>query len=302
MISNVTDSMKFSVFTEAFSRLQDQSRNIASQISTGKRIGRSADDPEGTKLVLSMTGQSAAIDAYRGNIVHAKTWVQSAATTLGAVEDFLVQAQELARNGLSADAAERSRSAETVQDISGQVLSFANTRINGNFLFSGSLTDVAPFSAGGALPTDPPYDYNGNNASMTISVGKGAAVEYNLPGDSVFLGADGGVDIFQTLKDLETALQNDDSPAVTAAAEKLADAVGQIREGIEKTSLMLSDLAIADSRLAERQTVLATQIEKIESADISELAMEFQTQALALNASYEAALKTSELSLLNFLE
>ncbi len=301
MITRVSDSMKYSVFAEAAVRLKTGTQNVTEKIVSGKEINKSSDDPEGTRLVLALIAKGEVIDGRRGNIAFAQTWLESTAASLTAVNDFLAQAEGWAQTALPLSTEERSSMAGAIQDISDQMLSLANSKTDGRFLFSGSLTAVEPFAVSSTSPT-PPYEYKGNDAQMAINVGKDESESYNVPGEAVFLGTGGGVDIFQGLQDLKTALEQDDSAAITVAGDKLADAVKQVQNGITKTKLMQKSMEISDSRLADQRNSIVTQIEGVQNADISKLAMEFQMQAIVLNALYDSTFRTSQLSILNFLK
>lgn len=300
MITRVSDSMKYGVFTEGVVRLQTGAENATEKIVSEKTINKPSDDPEGTRLVLSLIAKGEVMDGRRENIISARTWLETTAASLTAVDDFLVQAEGLARTAYPLSTEERSDLAGTVQDISDQILSLANSKAGGRFLFSGSLTAVEPFVVSATAPT-PPYEYKGNDARMAINVGQDETENYNVPGEAVFLGTGGGVDIFQALQDLKTALELDDSAAITAAGDNLASAVDQVQDGITEASLMLKNMEIADRRLVDQRTSIVKQIEGIQNADIPKLAMELQMQSLVLNALYDASSKVNQLSILNFL-
>jgi flagellar hook-associated protein 3 FlgL len=298
--------MKFSLFTDSFRRLQRETQNVATEISSGKRINTASDDPEGVKLVLSLLAQGAEIDGRRESIAAAQTWMKTTETSLSAVNSFLGQALGIAQSSASTSAAERSGMAETIQTISEQALSLANSKIGKSYVFSGSLTDKAPFVASG-VPASP-YVYSGNAESLKITTQKDSTETYNLPGDAIFLGVSGGaplpggVDIFQTLQDLQAGLQNNDSAAIAAQTSKLADAIKQVQDGIEKTGTMSKSVDIADSRLVSQRNAILKQIDGVQNADVPTLAMEFQMQSLVLNASYSTASKIGGMSILNFLK
>jgi flagellar hook-associated protein 3 FlgL len=303
MITRVADNTKLDVFTEAFSRLQKGLQEASNQITSGKKINKPSDDPSGAKLVLSLEGRGAAIDAYRENISSALMSLKSTVANLTAVDDFLTQAQGIAQNAMSASTDERAGMAEIIQDISDQVLSLANDKVGGRYLFSGSSAGVKPFVAGSTpSPPAPPYDYLGNGESMQLNVGKNLSEAYNLPGDVIFLGTGGGVDMFQTLQDLKTALLADDSSAIAAASGNFDGAGEQVQDAVQKAGIMSYNIETADSRLVDQRNSITTQIEGIENADVAEQAMELQMQSLALDVSYDAAFRTSQLSLLNFLK
>ena len=72
--------------------------------------------------------------------------------------------------------------AKELETIRQQIVDLANTSVNGQFLFSGSLTNTKPFDYSG--------NYYGDDKRLNIVTGDGVKNAYNIPGYDLFFKAD----------------------------------------------------------------------------------------------------------------
>jgi flagellar hook-associated protein 3 FlgL len=149
------------------------------------RINTAADDPIGAGRLLNLGQQSAALDQYNTNIDSTKSALSLQETTLTAIGTALQRAKELAlaaSNGIATDADRKAYASELGQ-IQQQVLGLMNTKdSNGNYLFSGSKTDTAPYSQN----SDGTYTYNGDQTNINLGIGDGMSVATNTTGWDAF--------------------------------------------------------------------------------------------------------------------
>ena len=166
-------------------------RNFNKAIATSNeasslvRINTAADDPIGAGRLLNLGQQSAALDQYNTNIDSTKSALSLQETTLTAIGTALQRAKELAlaaSNGIATDADRKAYASELGQ-IQQQVLGLMNTKdSNGNYLFSGSKTDTAPYSQN----SDGTYTYNGDQTNINLGIGDGMSVATNTTGWDAF--------------------------------------------------------------------------------------------------------------------
>lgn len=159
-----------------------QTSNEASSL---QRINTAADDPIGAGRLLKLGQQSAMLDQYKSNISSTKSSLSLQETTLDSISTALQRAKELglsAANGNATDADRKAYASEMGQ-IQQQVLGLMNSQdSNGNYLFSGSKTDTAPYSQN----SDGTYSYNGDQTSINLGVGDGLSVATNTTGWDAF--------------------------------------------------------------------------------------------------------------------
>jgi flagellar hook-associated protein 3 FlgL len=166
-------------------------RNFNKAIATSNeasslvRINTAADDPIGAGRLLQLGQQSAALDQYGTNIDNTKSALTLQETTLNSIGSALQRAKELAlaaSNGIATDADRKAYASELGQ-IQQQVLGLMNSKdANGNYLFSGSKTDTAPYSQN----SDGTYTYNGDQTSINLGIGDATSVATNTTGWDAF--------------------------------------------------------------------------------------------------------------------
>ena len=116
--------------------------------------------------------------------------------------------------------ASRQLMAQEVKNIFDQVLDVANSKLNGNYMFSGYQTKTAPFSRDDALATT--FDkftvtYNGDAGDARFIVSQNTDITIDTDGRPLFHNAaGGGLSIFDAMRDLIVGLENDDTTAISA--------------------------------------------------------------------------------------
>lgn len=310
MIARIADSTRFDTITGNIANLLEGTSRASEQLSTQKKINQPSDNPEGATTTLNLRAAGAAIDQYKENIISGETWLKVTELNLGSIHDLLLQAQGVAQT-MGASVADRTAAAATIQNFSDQMLVLANGTLDGRYIFSGSKTGAIPFpdSAGA---------YQGDSQSLHINIGQNSTAGYNLSGDAVFSFTavdDSTGNIFQALDGLITALKLPyGTAAEISAADDLREAAldefetagsqvhQQMQDSITKTSAMLNNLEFADNHLTYLKNRLVSMLSNVEDADTTQLAMEIQMHALALNASYTVAARITEGNILNFLQ
>lgn len=105
-------------------------------------------------------------------------------STMSEMEKLLTQFKVKVTEAANATQTTTSREviAKELETIRQQIVDLANTSINGQFLFSGSLTNTKPFDYSG--------NYYGDGKRLNIVTGDGVKNAYNIPGYDLFYKAD----------------------------------------------------------------------------------------------------------------
>ncbi len=105
-------------------------------------------------------------------------------STMSEMEKLLTQFKVKVTEAVNATQTTASREviAKELETIRQQIVDLANTSINGQFLFSGSLTNTKPFDYSG--------NYYGDDKRLNIVTGDGVKNAYNIPGYDLFYKAD----------------------------------------------------------------------------------------------------------------
>lgn len=289
---------------------------LQSAISSGKRLNSLADDPSSAAKVLGLRRAVARIDQFDRNSDSASSMLENTETALSTLTDVLIRLRELA---VSADIedAQFNQIKPEVEQLFSEVLRLANTRINGQYIFGGFVTDTPPFSQAGvftdgnaALPT---ITSNGDNEAVMVQIGESAAsrIQVNVPGREVFFGAldtvddvpDGGrVNIFDVVRDLRTALDNPGVPnRPVDLLPQLDQALNQVNQVRGRNGARLNRLEITSNQLSALQASIELQRSKLEDLDIISAISDLQSREATFQASLAVTARVIQPSLLTFL-
>lgn len=144
----VTENMKFNSAVNNLFNIENDYNDLMEKMASQKRINRISDDPLGMANVLDYKQTNATIEQHCTNIDNSTAWITMTESNLTSASDLLSKASELAISQASgtATASTRNIAAQNVQTIIDEMKSLANSKFGDRYLFSGSRTDVEPFS------------------------------------------------------------------------------------------------------------------------------------------------------------
>ncbi len=247
-------------FLRNLDNITDKINEKFQQISSGKRIVKPSDDPVALSKVMRIKDELAINDQYKKNIDIAIGWLNMTETAFNSMEDVLKRLEEIAISMGSDNTSPEARkiAAEEVARIKEQAIMIANTKFKGHYIFSGFLTDTAPF-------TEDDNDYHGDNNKIKIEAGESLKFAYNIPG-SVFTEK---VNIFKLMDDIKDALNNNDPEQIRASLDKIHEAFNHINiahAGLGGEVKTLNDIK---EELSDRELTLNDIISKYEDADMA---------------------------------
>lgn len=149
MVMRISENIKFNTIVENMFKSQDSYNKLAEKIASLKKINRPSDDPVGMNRVLNLRESRASVEQYTRNMGGCESWLTITESKLSAAGDLLVKARvvAIAQSTVTASAETRSLEAGTVQQLMDEMLTLANSKYDGRYLFSGAKTGEAPFSS-----------------------------------------------------------------------------------------------------------------------------------------------------------
>lgn len=271
------------------------------QIASGRRILNPSDDPVVAARALDVTQSQSINTQYGVNRQYAKNSLGEVEGTLSSVTALLQDVRTTviaAGNGALSDN-ERGFMATELRGRFEQLLGLANTRdAQGNYLFSGFKTATQPFAE--TSPGVVQYDGDAGQRLMQVDATRQMAV--TNPGQAVFQG--GGQDIFQTLNDLVTLLQTPGAPAPAALATQISnidlalDNVVTVRASV---GTRLQEIDSLDNAGTDRNLQYSQILSELQDLDYTQAITLLSQQQFTFEAAQKSFVKTSSLSLFNFL-
>jgi flagellar hook-associated protein 3 FlgL len=263
-------------------------------VSTGKKINTASDDPLGFVSVLGIRSSMANINQVGRNITTGKLWVNVSETSLNGAYEFLYQAKALLVNVNNADI-EPDQAADTIDKYINQILSLANSRVNGSYIFAGTKTDTKPFSFDEANPDQ--VNYNGNDTPFSIKVGIDTSVTVGANGEEIF------GEIFETLIDAKLGIDGG-----TYDTEDIEAAIDDIEDQLDTLTAAISDITFAMTQFDVKEKILedlhlAYEDEKalIEDADINEAVVSLKMKELIYQTALSSSARVMALSIVDYI-
>ena len=136
---------------------------------------------------MNLKSALATNEQYERNTNDATLWLDETDQTINSMVSVMQRARELAIQGDTGTQTEHGRAviAAEVEELTEQIRQFANTKVNGNYLFNGLSTNQPPF------PDPESYENDTfDTSSKTVSIGNGVSVKVNVTADQLFGYAD----------------------------------------------------------------------------------------------------------------
>ncbi len=269
------------------------------EVATGKRVSQPSDDPAASAAMVGNGIATANNDQYTQNINTVQTSVQAASAALSSVVSSLTQAVSLGTQGANGtnSATNLQTLATQVQSVLSSVVAQANTTVGGNYLFGGTVTGTAPYTADPTSSTG--YTYNGNNNSNSVAIGDNLNIPVNLPGSQVFSNA--GNNVIGALSSLVTALQSGNSASIQTATSAISSAINYIGQQQGFYSNAESQLNAQETSLQQDKVTLSTQATNLVGIDVATAATALSQAETDNSAALAAAAKVLPVTLLNYL-
>lgn len=157
------------------------------QLATGKRILRVSDDPGGATLALAYGRRAGDTERFLASLQSGRNLLDSSATRLEESGELLVRTRELLLQGMNGtlSSSDRATLAQSVEQLRERLLELANDQVDGRYLFGGTATNGAPFSASTIHGVER-VAYVGNAQAQRVQVGDGSYLQTTLPGFEAF--------------------------------------------------------------------------------------------------------------------
>ncbi len=269
-------------FLASLHATQQELNSALERMSTGMRVRRPSDDPVAAEELARLADQAQLLTMRTNGISQARPWLQlteQAVTELGtSLTTALTLAIQGASGTLTAD--ERAAIAEQVAGLQDQVEATTQLRVGKRFIFSGTLTDTAPFDADG--------NYLGNENIMRIPLDAGTAA-INIPGDQVFGTATAGPR--KLLQDLEAALRTGTQADVQALVGSIRSAISDNTTTIARIGNMRKLVEDAAVRIEDQQLAVQSRANDIGAADLATAISDVQKFTQAHEATLAAGAK-----------
>ena len=153
-------------------------------VSSQRRINSPSDDPIGISQTLDLNTRISNLVQFKRNSEAGAARLDAAESALKSATKQILEMRVLANQMVNASvsAKERTAAADQVQKAMDQLLLLGNSRLNGNYIFSGDKTEMPAFAKNNANQVI----YQGSQSGSSVVIGAEQQVETGLVGGKIF--------------------------------------------------------------------------------------------------------------------
>jgi flagellar hook-associated protein 3 len=176
----VTAFMLFKQFTDSVSRNLGKLGAAQEKLGTGRKITKPSDDVVLTRMSMSYKVEINAVKQYERNVNEGVSRLGFTENLISSARQVINRARELAVAESSDTSTSETREITSyeIQNLRGEILSYANTRFRNKYIFSGYRTDTETFDASG--------NYQGDMNDIEIYIKQGIKARINISGSDAF--------------------------------------------------------------------------------------------------------------------
>jgi flagellar hook-associated protein 3 FlgL len=173
----------------------------------------------------------------------------------------------------------------------------ANTTYQGSYLFGGTASTQAPYTADSSSASG--YTYNGNNGVNSVVVGDDLTVQANIPGSQIF--SNSSNDVLGSLSSLVRALQSGNTSSIQSATNAVNSSLNYVSQQRVTYGNVETQLNSQETYLQQETVTLTSQENSLVGVDTAKAATALAQAQTANSAALAAASKAIPTTLLNYL-
>jgi len=273
-------------FVAGLNQLENRITQTNQQITSGIDVNEPSDNPEAIASILSI---QAAIDQdtqVQTNLDQVKTVATTADSALQTANSVINQLISIGSEGTTTTTSASTMTAlgQQAEQLEQQLVSLANTMVDGQYIFGGDNPETAPYSFDG---TNPPTANVANPTNTgTVRDAEGNAIVPSLTAKQIFDSPSGSV--LQAADALRVALQSGNQTNAGAALSSLQTAATQLNLGAESYGDIEDWINNASTDASQRITSLQSQLSGLRDTDVTAAASQLTLDETAYQAAIQA--------------
>ncbi|MFZ7120917.1 MAG: flagellar hook-associated protein FlgL [Eubacteriaceae bacterium] len=304
----ITNGTLTNNFLRNLSKNLKQMEKYQSQLSSGKEVSRSSDNPMLVARIMSLDNTIMQNEQYNSNIQDTISWVETEDSALSGISSTMLRVRELIVYGSNGTLSDTDRSAivDEMNMLVEELGENLNTNFDGRHIFGGQKTNNPPFqitqnSAGTNI-----LSYNGDNNNITREIAKNVSVDIISDGSKLVTANStsnpANSDLGTLMGKIINALSDNDLEALSGELlgdiDEHVDNVIRIRS---KVGAIYNRLEAAKERNETENLNMTELLSEREDIDIAEKVMEYNVMVSVYQSSLSAGAKVLQPSLLDYI-
>jgi flagellar hook-associated protein 3 FlgL len=272
-------------FLAGLDQIQQRLQTAQTELTTGLQINTVSDAPSEIADIWQINSQLDQVNQTDTNLGQVQTEVNTAESTLESAVTLVEQAETYGAQGASdiSSATTRQDLANEMGAILQQLVSAANTTVQGRYIFAGDSDQTTPYSID-LTQASPISAYQGSASTRTIQGPDGTAFPIALTAQQIFDSPNAQDNVFTSITALMQGLQSDSDTSITSALSQVQSADTYLNQQLAFYGAVQDRVQGAVSFGQNYTTQLQTQLSGIqdanEAADITNMT-QAQTQLQA---------------------
>ncbi len=294
----VTNRMIAKRMLSAITANRELAEKLQLDIATTKKVRRPSDDPTGVIQLGRFKALVSRNEQYLKNMSTMDDFLSNSYTAMDDSLSILEKAKDIAITGASDVTSDEARAsmATQVDHMIDSMVGVANSKYNNRNLFAGTLTNgTVSFTRAGDVIT-----YNGNDKTISGSIGFNTDIVYNKTGTEIF-DPTGGPDVFGALVALKQGLEANDADAIQAELANLTSSMDHLISISSQIGILQDRLSSTEIMIENQNISFADQVSKIQDTDMVETIVNSQILGNAIETGLRSMGEIVQTSLVNFI-
>ena len=309
MVSSI-DTIKYNL-----SLLNKRNEKVTYQMSSGEALQNGSDNSQQYNKILTINDNVNTYNSILERIQSSSSYNVTSDSTIANMKSSMESIISLLQKAITDTTTD-----DTIESIKNEIetgkdtiFTLSNTKVDGQYLFSGKSTDVEPFVKD---TTTGLISYVGSNNNKTVNVETNKYVSQGVTGSELLYYTDETTStqasIFDDLNEVVNALKLQDSSGNTITQDQadtiLSDALDKLNSAYDSMNIAHAKLGTRTSSIDNYESIVQTKIanftilqEEYASADLTSLAIESQALENTYTALYSTINKVNNLSLVQYL-
>lgn len=276
-------------FVNNLNRVTQRMNTDQLDISSGVTMRNVSDNPDQVSSLLQARASLSASQQISTNLGTVTTEVNTGEQSLESAVQFFDQVQTAAAEGATGTqtATTRTSLAQQLQSIQQQMVSLANTNINGRYVFSGDQDQTTPYTYDPTL-TNSVSAYQGTTSTRVALAPNGTTFPTALTAQQIFDSSDPTTNVYSAIGGMITALNSNSQSAVQTAQGGLATVAQYLNQQLAFYGTTQDSVTAATNDAATQQIQLQGQISNLQDTDMPSTILDMtqsQTQSQAALSS-----------------
>jgi len=289
-------------FLDGMDNIQQRETQAQLELTSGLRVNTIADAPNEISDILTVQHAISRNTQIGQNLATVKAETDTAESAVSNAVSLVEKAESLGTQGASdMDSADtRAQLAQQLGDVLTELVSTANTTVDGRYIFGGDNDQTQPYTID-LTQTNPISAYAGSPSTRQIEAPDGSTFAVAQTAQQLFDAPNSDDNVFMAINNLRNALLNNDSAGVNSALAQVSSSDSYLNDELAFYGNVQDNVANAVNEQGTDDTQLRTQLSTMQDANETQAITDLTQSQTQQQAALEAEAQIPRTSLFNFL-